>query len=43
MKAIMISGGRKTLSQMVSQIEKYRDVLREMGESEEAQKVCLLS
>jgi hypothetical protein len=40
-KAIMISGGRKTLSQMVSLIEKYRDVLREMGESGEAQKVIL--
>ena len=41
-KAILISGGRKTLSQLMSLIDKYRDVLRELGESNEAQKVQTL-
>lgn len=41
MKAILIVGSRKTLSQLVSLIEKYRDPLREMGESDGAQKAMM--
>lgn len=41
MKAITISGSRKTLSQMIIQIERYSAILREMSESEDAQKVRL--
>ena len=42
-KAILISGSRKTFSQLITLIEKYRDVLRELGDGEEAQKVILES
>lgn len=42
-KALLICGSRKTLSQLVSLIDKYRDVLREMGESDEAQRAIMES
>lgn len=41
MKAILLSGGRKALSQLVSLIDKYRDVLREMGEADASQSAIL--